>query len=435
MEEDFLKFLENCSGSAFNAVEHIKQLFLDNNFQLLKENNLWNLEKGKKYFIIRDDATIFAFAIGGKYEIGNGFIIAGAHLDSPSLKLKPNPFKESEELNLVSCETYGGGVWTTWFDRDLGICGRVVVEEEGQFKSIPIVIKEPLYRIATCAPHLDKRYPKGFIIDKETELPAIGLSEKELLELIQERIGNKSIITYDLYLCDIQKPSLLGMNKEFVVGQGLDNLICSYGAIYGMVRSSKDELLEENCNILMSCIYDDEEIGSTNRRGANSVMLPNIMKRIAYCFNDEKGIEERIQIGESKSIVLSTDVGHAAHPNYPDRTDDKHPVYMNHGLVIETNCSQQLLGDSNVFAIMSKLGEEVGVKFQRTVKRQEKGGGGSTIGPKIASHTGLNVIDFGIPLLSMHSIREIGGISDVDSMTRLVAEVMKSFWKYQNSLN
>ncbi|KAL7717538.1 aspartyl aminopeptidase [Entamoeba marina] len=438
--DKFLDFMNQCKGSAYNAVEYIAQIFKDNGFIEIKEQEEWKLEKLGKYFLIRDDSTIFSFAIGGQYEIGNGFTIVGAHLDSPSLKLKPNPFQKSQGMNLIKCETYGGGVWQTWFDRDLSICGRVIIEDKNQLKNVPVRLTEPLYRICTCAPHLDKRYVDGFKINKETELPAVGLSEEDLMKKLEEEV-KAPIIAYDLFLYDTMKANVLGTNDEFVTAQGLDNLICSYGAVHGVINAASSSNLQNNKNVLVCAVFDVEEVGSMNRHGANSVMLPSIVNRIATCFSPEiislgsQGLSQQLQIGNSKTIVLSTDVGHAQHPNYTDKQESNHSVYMNEGLVIELNCGQHLLGDKNVLNIIDTIAKNVNVTIQRTVKKQEKGGGGSTIGPKIAAHAGYNVIDFGIPLLAMHSIREIGGVKDVDSLLRLVQETMETFSNYENELN
>ncbi|KAL7720645.1 aspartyl aminopeptidase [Entamoeba marina] len=426
--------MDACSGSAYVATAHIANIFKSEGFVELQEKEIWKLEKLGKYFVRRNESAIIAFAVGGEYEVGNGFTIVGAHLDSPSLKLKPNAFKKENSLNTLRCEVYGGGIWQTWFDRDLGVSGRVLTENNGKIQNVPISIKEPLYRIATCAPHLDKRYPKGFTINKETELPAIGLSKEDLMELIQSKVGGDRIIETDLYLCDIQKANLLGVNDEFVVSQGLDDLICSYGAVFGTINACQQESFQKNKNVLMSCIFDFEEIGSMSRRGADSVMLPNLMDRISGCFYTKGNFVQLNQIGKHKTIVLSTDVGHATHPNYNGKGESSHPVYMNKGLVFETSCSYDLMGDINVLHIMELLAKNVDVHFQITVKKQEKGGGGSTIGPMISSRTGLNVIDFGVPLLSMHSIREVAGVDDVETLRKIIQETMEHFYDHQTSL-
>nr|BAN42517.1 hypothetical protein, conserved [Entamoeba invadens] len=426
---EIVNFLNSCRGSPFNVCAGVSSVLQSHGFVQLSESAPWSLQRGGKYFYIKDLTTVCAFAVGGNYEVGNGFSIVGSHTDSPSLKLKPNPFDKSNELDLVRCELYGGGNWPSWFDRDLGVCGRVITQDGETLKNAIVKIEEPIYRICTCAPHLDKRYGKGFVIDKETELPAIGLSEQDLMEKLSTQV-NGTIVGMDLYLYDIDPISLSGVSKEFITGQGLDNTTSVYADLFGLLEATSEESLKALPNVLMAIFFDNEEVGSTNRRGANSAMTEKVVRRICSCFDMSPDFEQKVMVGESKTFVLSNDVNHASHPNYIETSEKRHLVYMNSGIVFETNANQKLLCDSIDFKIVSEIAKISDVKLQKLVAKQGLLGG-STIAPKMASSTGFHVIDCGVPLLAMHSIREIGGVFDILGLTNLVRDALLHLHEHQ----
>ena len=337
------------------------------------------------------------------------------------------------KLPMIGFETYGGGIWQTWVDRDLGLVGRVIIEENGQYKNVVIDKRVPLFRIPSCAPHLDKRYTKGYNINLETELKAVGMSEEELDEMLHEIVGKDTkIFARDLYLVSCEPPKLLGLEKEYYVSQGLDNLVCTFPSLMALIEQCND--LDENPNVLMGCYFDVEEIGSCNRRGASSVMLKNIQERIVSCFCNSFNLNELIKIGDSKTIVISADVNHASHPNYPLTYEKNHPVYLDGNPVTKVECSQYLLSDNNLLILLKQLAEEVDVKIQVCVKPQDSGEAGSTIGPHIARYTGFNVIDTGVPLLGMHSLREMASSKSVEKFQKLISNIYKKFHENESCL-
>ena len=252
-------------------------------------------------------------------------------------------------------------------------------------------------------------------------------------ELICERIGlekKEQILSYDLYLCDCQPGNLLGIHNEFVVGQGLDDLSCSYGNLYGFLDACQSDI-SELPTILLSVFYEGEEVGSVSRRGAHSVFLPTIMERIASCFSIDKS--EFIQmkdIGESKSFLLSLDVGHANHPNLSNHIEKNQKIYMNRGLYTEQNSKMDLILDQRDLVTIQEIAKKADVPIQIGVKKQEGGGGGSTIGPHIASFTGLVVVDLGVPMLSMHSAREVSGSKDTEYLRTFVKNTFLHYHEY-----
>ena len=238
------------------------------------------------------------------------------------------------------------------------------------------------------------------------------------------------IKSYDLYLCDCQQANLMGINNEFVVGQGLDDLCCSYGNLYGLLDVKKEDI-ENIPNIIVSVFFDGEEVGSRMRQGAQSVFVPSVLDRITSCFaTDRSEYVQMKEIGYSKSLVLSMDVGHANHPNQGGHIEKNSKIYMNQGLYTEQNSRCDLVFDNHVFVVVNEMGKKANVPFQVNVKKQEGGVGGSTIGPLIAHFSGMNVIDFGIAMLAMHSIREICGLKDVEYLRTFAKYAFEHFHEY-----
>lgn len=147
----------NESWTQFHATAEAKQQLLAAGFHLLNENDEWDLKPGGRYFFTRNMSSLVAFAIGEKYSIGNGFHIIAAHTDSPCLKLKPNSASSKSGYLMVNVQTYGGGLWHTWFDRDLSVAGRVIIRaNNGCFLHKLVKIKRPILRVPTLAIHLDR---------------------------------------------------------------------------------------------------------------------------------------------------------------------------------------------------------------------------------------------------------------------------------------
>lgn len=427
MAEQYIDFLNEASGSPFAASLAVQRRLIEAGYVQLKENEMWKLEQHKKYFIVRDQISVVAFRTNAATETSR-FMGSGSHLDSPYLRVKPNPTKYSEDLASITCETYGGAIWNTWIDRDLGISGRVILKD-GSAKVF--TIKEPLMKIPGLAIHLDTE--RKYIVNKENHLPALCCEAQgkrvKPMELIYERIAEKlqidkkDIVGSDIMLCDIQPASFM-TNKRYIVGQGQDNLHGAYTSLIGFLNAEETNKDLEQIDFYVS--FDHEEIGSSSRRGANSVFAPEIFRRIhASLF--ESSHPQAFAIAKSKSVILSVDGAHASHPTI-DLIEKNHPIRLNGGPVLKNDSSQRYMSDGFLRACVAKATD---VQFQVYVLRQDLTGG-STIGPLISVFSGMNVIDMGTPMLSMHSIRECTGAKDVELMIKLVQDCYAKFPEMTN---
>ncbi|KAL7717130.1 aspartyl aminopeptidase [Entamoeba marina] len=419
--EDYRDFMSRASGSPYVACRVVCDELDKSGFKRLYEKDEWNLEVGINYYVVRDSCSVLAFRYGKEATATSRMIVCGSHLDSPYLKLKPTSEKVVSKLSLSCCEVYGGGIWHTWFDRDLGISGRVLLKN-GEEKCVSL--KKPLARIPNLAIHLDT--DRDYKINKETHLRAFvssndkksDSSEQQILKQVAASlsIDVTDIIAHDLVLCDSAEPSFLGKDKEFLVGQGIDNLNGVFTSLKAFLTSTNETDLK------VFAAFDAEEVGSTNRRGAHSVFLRDIITRVrATTFPDASS--QTTDISNAKSIIFSVDGAHATHPNMSDLSEGSHLITLNGGVVLKQNVGQKYMSDGLLRQLVKKCAD---VNTQIFVLRQDKLGG-STIGPHIASFTGVRTVDLGVPMLSMHSIREMCGTKDVVDMVALLKGGYENF--------
>ncbi|KAK9366936.1 peptidase M18 [Lipomyces kononenkoae] len=481
---DFLAFV-NSSPTPYHVVDNAKKLLLNAGFLELKERESWNgkVEKGKKYFLTRNGSSIIAFAVGNEWKRGNGFAIVGAHTDSPSLRLKPVSKKSSDGYLQVGVELYGGGLWHTWFDRDLSVAGRVYVSENGKLVPRLIKVDKPILRIPTLAIHLDREANTKFEFNKESQLfPIAGLAEEilnkadtnekttaieeaeakaeedsfqpfaamnerhqpKVIALIAEAAGVpiSAVRDFELILYDTHPSALGGISDEFIFSQRLDNQMMSYCAIRGLIDSLEAENgLEGDSVIRMISCFDHEEIGSESAQGARSSLLPSIVKRLSGLSGipsiDAK--EEAIVGGRFyeetaiKSFLISADMAHAVHPNYSGKYDTTHKPQINKGPVIKINANQRYSTNSPGILLVEEVAKISKTPLQLFVVRNDSSCG-STIGPALASLLGIRTLDLGNPQLSMHSIRETGGSADVEHACSLFAGFFNHYATIENKI-
>lgn len=450
---DLIDFL-NSSPTAFHAVDVAKKLLRSAGYEQVLEREDWKLEAGKKYFFTRNHSTIVAFAIGKRYVAGNGFYIVGAHTDSPCLKLKPVTKVTKGGYLEVGVQTYGGGLWHTWFDRDLTLAGRVIIKEEKDgivsYLHKLVRIEEPIMRIPTLAIHLDRGVNDGFKVNTQTHLlPVLATSIKAelnkvvaengqveneaqtygnksnekttsdnskhhslLLQLLASQLGCKpdDICDLELQACDTQPSTIAGAQKEFIFSGRLDNLCMSFCSLKGLLdATSSESSLEDEAGVRMVALFDHEEVGSDSAQGAGSPAMLTGLSRITNSFtSDPKILEKAIQ----KSFLVSADMAHALHPNYMDKHEENHQPKLHGGLVIKTNANQRYATNSVTSFLFREIASKHKIPTQDFVVRNDMPCG-STIGPILASGVGIRTVDVGAPQLSMHSIREMCAVDDV----------------------
>ncbi|XP_047309662.1 probable aspartyl aminopeptidase [Impatiens glandulifera] len=450
---DLVDFL-NASPTAFHAVDEAKKRLNSAGYEQISERGEWKLQAGNKYFFTRNHSTIVAFAIGQKYVAGNGFHIIGAHTDSPCLKLKPVSKVSKGGYLEVGVQTYGGGLWHTWFDRDLTIAGRVIIREgkegSGSYLHKLVRIHEPIMRIPTLAIHLNKGVSEGFQVNTQTHLlPVLATSVKAelnkvvckngpvesegstankksdeksniispkhhplLLQLLSEQIGCEpgDICDFELQACDTQPSVIAGAAKEFIFSGRLDNLCMSFCSLKALIDSTLSGSLENENNIRMVALFDHEEVGSNSAQGAGSPVLFDALSRITSSFSSES--KQLLEIAFQKSFVVSADMAHALHPNYMDKHEENHQPKLHGGLVIKNNANQRYATNAITSFLFREIAAKHNLPVQDFVVRNDMGCG-STIGPILASGTGIRTVDVGAPQLSMHSIREMCAVDDV----------------------
>lgn len=442
---EFIDFV-NASPSPFHATHEATKLLRKAGFTEIKERDSWNdgkIERGGKYYFTRNGSSVVAFAVGEKYKSGNGVSIIGAHTDSPCLKVKPVSKKEKAGYLEVGVQLYGGGIWHTWFDRDLSVAGRVLIaHEDGTFKHTLVKVDRPILRVPTLAIHLDRNANEAFKFNTEVQLtPILATVTKSTLNgtdkpsdenaeseqnhhplLIKVLAGElkvkpAQIRDFELALYDTQLATIGGAFNEFVYSPRLDNLEMSFCSIKSLVNTA-DKLADEP-NIRLVALFDNEEIGSTTAHGANSNLLPTTLKRLAATqIGGDKVSPTAFEESLHKSYLISADMAHAVHPNYVEKHEDNHKVEMHKGTVIKINANQRYATTAVTTVILKELAKAHNIPVQEFVVRNDSSCG-STIGPMLSAKLGLRTVDVGNPQLSMHSIREVGGTEDIPNAIKL----------------
>ncbi|AOW01274.1 uncharacterized protein YALI1_B07549g [Yarrowia lipolytica] len=456
---DFIDFVNACP-TPYHVVHDVRARLVKNGFKELKEKASWNIEPNGRYFVTRNESSIVAFTVGGKWKPGNPMAIVGAHTDSPTFRVKPVS-KRSPSGNFlqIGVECYGGGIWHSWFDRDLSVAGRVFVKDPTTGKSQIRLVKvdKPILKIPTLAIHLDRSVMEKFEFNKEQHLtPVLGLLEKNLNKKKEEEpvesesdatphqaleqchdpallgllaseldVTPEQIDNFELYLFDTQKSCIGGLNDEFIFSPRLDNQVSSYCATEALIKSL--DTVEKDESIRVIGLFDHEEVGSLSYQGADSNFLPAVLSRLAGAPGQNDGSDVSINYQSlASSFLLSADQAHAFHPNYPTSYESAHRPDMNRGPVIKINGNQRYTTDGVGMVLIQKIAEKANLPMQKFVVKNDSSCG-STIGPMLASKLGLRSIDIGNPQLSMHSVRETGGSKDIYYLEKLFIEFFNNF--------
>ena len=420
---EVIEFIDE-SPSTYHVVKNCSDILDENGFERIMPREKWEIKKGGKYFFKKSSSTIIAFTVGENFDVKKGFKIFGSHTDSPCFRIKPNPEIVTENVVRLNTEVYGGPILSTWFDRPLSIAGRVIVKGEDPFfpKTVKIKIDEPLLTIPNLAIHQNREVNNGVKIDKQNDvLPVISLINKNfekkgyLERVILEKTGIKKedIIDFDLYLYATEKGCLLGANEEFMSSPKLDNLASVYTGIIGLVEAEENQ---DRINIFVA--FDNEEIGSATKQGADSNYLLNTLERISLALGFNRS--DFLQMLES-SYILSADAAHAAHPAHLGKTDPTNRGKINEGISIKISAKQKYTSDGYSIAVIRQLIEGTEIRIQPFVNESNELGG-STIGPISSTHLDIDGIDLGIPMLAMHSARELCGVFDVFYLKELAKE-------------
>lgn len=407
---DFIKKSPSC----FHAIKNLSDELKQNGFTELSEKNRWNLSENQKYFVTRNNSSIIAFSIP-KRDF-SGFKITASHSDSPSFKIKENPEMKSNVCVKLNVERYGGMLMNPWFDRPLSIAGRVVTNN---MEEKLVNFDKDLVMIPNLSIHFSRDANDGHKISTQTEMmPIISLDEKfSLKKLIAENtnIEESNILGYDLFLYNRNDGTFWGAEDEFIASPKLDDLECVYSTFKGFLNSSKTESKNTtNCNVF--AVFDNEEVGSGSRQGADSTFLQDTLKRINICLNRD---EQDFMTAIANSFLISADNAHAIHPNYADKSDPINRPKINAGIVIKSNASQKYTSDALSSAIFKRICQKASVPYQIFTNNSNVAGG-STLGNISTSHVSILSVDIGLAQWAMHSPFESAGSKDIEYLIKAI---------------
>ena len=411
---DLLGFLA-ASPTPFHAVEQLAAFLTARGFGELAETARWICVPGGRYYVRRNGSSLIAFVKGRTPAPDAGIRLVGAHTDSPCLKPKPCPELRRSGYLQLGVEVYGGALLNPWFDRDLGLAGRITLRAaDGGLSSRLVDLREPLAVVPSLAIHLDREANDKRSINKQTQLPAViarvqGAEDGfDLREALRERLAREdpalataSVLDYELAFYDLQPASLVGWRREFIASARLDNLLSCYTALQALAHcpSASNRLVVLN---------DHEEVGSGSAAGARGSFLRSVLERLT-------GGGEAMARAMARSLLVSTDNAHGVHPNHADKHDANHGPALNGGPALKINHNQSYASNSETAAVFREACLQAGVPLQTFVARGDMGCG-STIGPITAAVLGVRTVDVGVPTFAMHSIRELAGREDAWSL-------------------
>jgi aspartyl aminopeptidase len=412
LTRSLLSYVE-ASPTPFHAVAEARARLAAHGFTALDERDAWKLEAGARHVVVRHDSTLVAFALGSAPPAEAGFLLIGAHTDSPNLRLKPRGELNRNGFRQFAVEVYGGVLLHTWLDRDLSLAGRVFVAGEEQPRLLRMT--RPLCRVPSLAIHFDREVnERGLVLHKQNHLPPLvglgGGDEGWLNALLSAELGvpADAIAGADLMLHDAVPPCVSGLDGEFVHAPRLDNLASCHAATEALCAAAPGR----PAPTLVIALYDHEEVGSQSAEGASSAFLWSLLERIVRTTG---GTAEDVHRALARSLCVSADMAHGVHPNYADLHEPQHAPKLGGGPVIKVNGNQRYATNGATALRFERAARAAGVPVQRFVMRSDLPCG-STIGPITAARLGVATVDVGNPMLSMHSIRELASSQDQAAM-------------------
>lgn len=407
--------------SPFHVVLKSMEMLKKAGFNELDLSMPFDLKKGGKYYVSPYNTALFAFTIGEDIKVSQKFHIAAAHTDHPCLHIKPIAEYVQKGYLRVNTEVYGGPILNTWLDRPLSVAGRVALKSEEVFhpELRYIDIKRPVLTIPNLAIHMNREVNKGVELKKQTDMiPLLGMINDSLNEnsyfiefLAKElKIDKSQILDFDLYVYCAEEGSLVGMEEEFLSCPRLDNLTSCFALTNAIISSERKE------GINLIALFDNEEIGNLTKQGADSALLRMLLEKIYLSLGFEHvALDEAI----IRSFLLSVDVAHALHPNHLDKCDMMNFSKLNDGVTLKISSNQKYTFDTEAVAIVEQLCEKESIKYKKYVNHSDMPGGG-TLGPVISSWLPMKTVDIGVPILAMHSARELMGAKDQRELEKLV---------------
>lgn len=420
--EDLIDFVA-ASPSSLHAAHAVASRLTAAGFVQLAEEDAWRLEPGGRYLVVRDGAVL-AWILPQAVRATTGFHVLGAHSDSPGFRLKPEPSTGRHGWLQAAVEIYGGPLLNSWLDRELRLAGRIVMADGAAH----LVATPPLLRLPQLAIHLDRTANEGFALDKQTQTqPVWGVGPATSADLLAEvarhaGVDPAAIRGYDLVLADAARGVVFGKDEAFLAAGRLDDLASVHAGLRALERLAGDaEHAASLTHSPMLAVFDHEEVGSATRSGAAGPFLSDVLARIGTALGASGEEQLRALVD---SWCVSSDVGHSVHPNYPGKHDPVVQPVLGSGPILKINANQRYSTDGVGEAAWRGWCEQAGVATQSFVSNNSVPCG-STIGPITATRVGIRTVDVGIPILSMHSARELAGTADLAALSR----VAEAFWR------
>ncbi|MFP4461775.1 MAG: M18 family aminopeptidase [Thermotogota bacterium] len=422
---ELISFIEK-SPSRFHAIETAKLILKGAGFQPLDIKEKWELKSGGKYYTTKNDSSMAVFIVGMESQGKRSFKIIGSHTDSPAIRIKPNPeMRVGKSYLKLNTEVYGGPILYSWFDRPLGLAGRVAIfdDKTGKIRSKSLILEEVKTIIPSIAIHMNREVNTGFKVDKQKDMLPFFCSMEEtmkafnLTKMIAEqlKIKQEQVLDFEMYLYDIAQGQIIGADNDLMSCSQMDDLAMVYASLKAILEARSGDSTK------LAIFFDNEEIGSKTMQGADSPLLSSILERISIGMGQDR---EAYLRSLENSFVISSDMAHALHPNAQEKHDPTTQPVMNGGPVIKISTNFRYTSDSESSAYFESICKQANVPVQRFVNHSNERGG-STIAPITAGRLGIPSVDIGNPMLAMHSIKELCGVKDHHDLI----QVFKQFYR------
>lgn len=418
----FFHFIEQAT-SPYHVVQTSAYFLKENGFLELDFTTNWSLAPNTAYYTKPYGTTLFAFRTPEKISVNSIFRLCASHTDHPGFRIKPNPDMQEKGYWKLNVETYGGVILNTWLDRPLSIAGKVSLKGNSIFypDSRLIDCKRPLLTIPNLAIHMNRSVNSGIELNKQTDmLPLFSVYEPKLhpesfLQFLANelQVSEEDILDFDLYIYNAETGCIFGLDQTLCSCPRLDNLTSVYSSLAGITNSK----VAEN-DFQIALLYDNEEIGSRTKQGADSAITQIFLEKICSSFGITNDDYQNMLL---KSFMVSADVAHALHPNHPEKNDVTNFPKLGSGVAIKMSANQKYATDTETIAVMQQLCMQNHISFQKFVNRSDIPGG-STLGTITSSWLPMQTVDIGVPILAMHSARETASMHDILSLQQLIED-------------
>ena len=396
------------SPTAFQTIDTICGML--KGFTPLKESEKWQLTPGGKYYVTRNRSSIIAFTL--PVQPFDAFQLVASHSDSPTFKIKENAETQVRGHYVqLDTERYGGMIMSSWFDRPLSVAGRVLVRDDKGLRTVLVNIDRDMAVIPNVAIHMNREVNNGYKYNAAVDtFPLWGTEDARgtfRAQVAQAAgVAEDDILGADLYLYNRMQGCVWGAGQEFISAPRLDDIECAFCSVEAFLAAKPSR----HANVC--CVFDNEEVGSTTKQGADSSFLQDTLRRIMLALGRD---EEAYYAALANSFMLSADNAHAMHPNHPEFSDPENHTFMNGGIVVKFNANQKYTTDGVSEAVFHQICQKAGVPVQHYANRSDMAGGG-TLGNISGSHVSINTLDIGLAQLAMHSSYETAGVRDIDYM-------------------